>query len=47
MAQIDAIAAQAPQTQRLQLPACGHSPHRDHPLLVTQAIIDFLHRLKA
>ena len=47
MAQIDDIAAQAPQTQRLQLPACGHSPHRDQTLVVTQAITEFLHRLRA
>lgn len=29
MAQIDRIAARAPQCEVLKLPACGHSPHRD------------------
>ena len=31
MAQIDVIAARAPQTQLLKLGACGHSPHIDQP----------------
>ena len=31
MAQIDEIAARAPQTQLLKLEACGHSPHVDQP----------------
>jgi len=42
MAQIDAIAENAPQTQLLKLPDCGHSPHRDQPLVVTGAIRVFL-----
>ena len=32
MAQIDGIAAAAPQTVLLKLDDCGHSPHRDQPL---------------
>jgi pimeloyl-ACP methyl ester carboxylesterase len=42
MAQIDEIAAQAPQTRLLKLPACGHSPHRDQPAAVNEAIRQFL-----
>ncbi|PIT78008.1 alpha/beta fold hydrolase [Limnohabitans sp. G3-2] len=44
MAQIDDIAAVVPQTQRLKLPDCGHSPHRDQPEAVAQAIADFMHK---
>ena len=36
LAQIRGIAARVPQTQLLELPACGHSPHRDQ----AQALID-------
>ncbi|MDT7834142.1 alpha/beta fold hydrolase [Aquabacterium sp. OR-4] len=36
LAQIHGIAERCPQTQLLELPACGHSPHRDQP----QAVID-------
>lgn len=42
MAQIDEIAAHAPQTKLLKLPACGHSPHKDQPKTVNQAIARFL-----
>ncbi len=42
MAQIDDIAACAPQTQLLKLSACGHSPHRDQPEAVIEAIRAFL-----
>lgn len=34
--QIRGIARRVPQTQLLEIPACGHSPHRDQP----QAVID-------
>jgi pimeloyl-ACP methyl ester carboxylesterase len=34
--QIHGIARRVPQTRLLELPACGHSPHRDQP----QAVID-------
>lgn len=37
-AQIDGIAACAPQTQLLKLPQCGHSPHRDQPDAVIRAV---------
>lgn len=42
LAQLDAIAERAPQAQRLELAACGHSPHRDQPETLTQAITRFL-----
>jgi pimeloyl-ACP methyl ester carboxylesterase len=42
MAQIDGIATSVPHTRRVQLPHCGHSPHRDQPQAVDQAIGDFL-----
>ena len=42
MAQIDEIAAVVPHARLLKLPACGHSPHRDQPEAVGQAIADFL-----
>jgi pimeloyl-ACP methyl ester carboxylesterase len=31
LAQIRGIRERVPQTQTLELPACGHSPHRDQP----------------
>ena len=42
MAQIDDIAAAVPHAQRLKLPQCGHSPHKDQPEAVAQAIEAFL-----
>ncbi|MEK8051491.1 alpha/beta hydrolase [Ideonella sp. DXS22W] len=36
LAQIRGIAERCPQTRLLELPACGHSPHKDQP----QAVID-------
>ncbi|MDO5624571.1 MAG: alpha/beta hydrolase [Pseudomonadota bacterium] len=42
MAQIDDIAAAAPRTHLIKLPDCGHSPHRDQPAAVNQAIATFL-----
>lgn len=47
MAQIDDIVRHVPQAQPLMLKDCGHSPHRDQPLAVTQAIENFLQHLKA
>jgi len=38
MAQIDEISAHAPQTQLVKLENCGHSPHKDQPLEVLQAL---------
>lgn len=42
MAQLDALARAAPQTQLLKLPACGHLPQRDQPEQVNRAICAFL-----
>jgi pimeloyl-ACP methyl ester carboxylesterase len=39
--QLDRIQAVLPRTQRLELEACGHSPHRDHPERVIQACLTF------
>jgi pimeloyl-ACP methyl ester carboxylesterase len=46
MAQIDGIAARVPQTQRLKLERCGHSPHRDQPDQVIAAVRDFVAALR-
>lgn len=35
--QVRGIARRVPQTQLLELPACGHSPHRDQPEAVIRA----------
>lgn len=42
MAQIDGIAQALPGTRLLKLPACGHSPHRDQPQRVLDAVAHFL-----
>jgi pimeloyl-ACP methyl ester carboxylesterase len=36
--QIEEIAANAPQTQLVKLENCGHSPHKDKPEEVLQAL---------
>ncbi len=45
MAQLDAIVAAAPQADRLELAACGHSPHRDQPVALTEALARWLKSL--
>lgn len=40
--QIRGIARRAPQTRLLEIPSCGHSPHRDQPELVIDALREFL-----
>ncbi len=40
--QLDEIVRAAPHAQRLELDRCGHSPHRDQPERLTQAIASFL-----
>jgi pimeloyl-ACP methyl ester carboxylesterase len=40
--QIRGIARRVPQTRLLELPACGHSPHRDQPEALIQAASAFL-----
>lgn len=42
LAQLDAIQAAVPHCRRLELPQCGHSPHRDQPAQLTVAIAEFL-----
>ena len=45
MAQIDDIARAVPHAQLLKLPDCGHSPHRDQPEAVAQAVQAFMRDL--
>jgi pimeloyl-ACP methyl ester carboxylesterase len=46
MAQLDAIAAKVGgPCELLKLPGCGHSPHRDRPEEVLQAVVGFVKRL--
>ncbi len=42
MAQIDGIARGVPHARLVKLAACGHSPHRDQPELLTAAVVQFL-----
>ncbi|MBB5411564.1 pimeloyl-ACP methyl ester carboxylesterase [Paraburkholderia sp. HC6.4b] len=42
MAQIDTIAARVPHAQLVKLDACGHSPHRDAPAALNDAIAAFV-----
>lgn len=42
--QIRGIAQRVSTAELLEIPACGHSPHRDQPLLLTTKAIDFLGR---
>ena len=44
LAQIRNIQAQVPQTQLLELPHCGHSPHRDQPQALIDATVAFMAR---
>jgi len=39
--QIQGIARRVPQTQLLELPDCGHSPHRDQPQALIEGIAGF------
>jgi pimeloyl-ACP methyl ester carboxylesterase len=43
MEQIERIAREVPHARLLKLPACGHSPHRDQPAALTEAVVAFLH----
>ncbi|PUE47846.1 alpha/beta hydrolase [Limnohabitans sp. 2KL-1] len=47
MAQIDEIAQAVPHARLLKLPDCGHSPHRDQPEAVAQAIEAFMAQVRA
>ncbi|RKT26631.1 pimeloyl-ACP methyl ester carboxylesterase [Paraburkholderia sp. RAU2J] len=42
MAQIDTIAARVPHARLVKLDACGHSPHRDAPEKLNEAIEAFV-----
>lgn len=42
MAQLDEIQAATPHAGRLELPACGHSPHRDQPERLTAELASWL-----
>ena len=43
--QVRGIARRVPQTQLLELPGCGHSPHRDQPEAVVRAVGSFMQLL--
>ena len=40
--QIRGIKRRAPQAQLLEIPACGHSPHRDQPEILINALREFV-----
>ena len=42
MAQIEGVARLVPQARLVKLPACRHSPHRDQPAALTEAVVAFL-----
>jgi pimeloyl-ACP methyl ester carboxylesterase len=44
LAQIEGIERRAPQTERVVLANCGHSPHRDAPDALTRGTTDFISR---
>ena len=46
LAQVAAIENQLPQTERLILPRCGHSPHRDAPEKTLEAVSRFVAALR-
>ncbi len=41
--QIRGVAQRLPQTELLELPECGHSPHRDQPNRLIAAVTQFIH----
>ena len=42
MAQIDGIKEVVSQASLVKIPNCGHSPHREQPIIVQKAVKDFL-----
>jgi pimeloyl-ACP methyl ester carboxylesterase len=42
MQQIRGIRDQVPHTTLLEIPNCGHSPHKDQPLALSEAVIAFV-----
>jgi pimeloyl-ACP methyl ester carboxylesterase len=45
--QVRGIARRVPQTELLELPDCGHSPHRDQPDALIEAVQAFYSRARA
>ncbi|MBL8389921.1 MAG: alpha/beta hydrolase [Hydrogenophaga sp.] len=45
--QIHQIGQNALNSHIVEIPDCGHSPHRDQPALLTQAVAGFLEKLEA
>ncbi len=45
--QIHQIGQNALHSHIVEIPDCGHSPHRDQPALLTQAVAGFLEKLEA
>jgi pimeloyl-ACP methyl ester carboxylesterase len=45
--QVRGIARRVPQAQLLELPHCGHSPHKDQPQKVIEAVAAFIRRPRA
>ena len=46
IAQVEAIKAQAPQTEIVMLPDCKHSPHRDQAEWTLERMAEFVARLE-
>jgi pimeloyl-ACP methyl ester carboxylesterase len=46
LAQIRGIRRLAPQTELLEIPGCGHSPHKDQPARVIQSVAGFVDGLE-
>ena len=42
MAQVDRLADRVPHAQVVKLADCGHSPHRDQPARVIEAVAGFV-----
>lgn len=43
--QIRGIARRVPQTRLLEVPRCGHSPHKDQPEVVIEAVGEFMREM--
>jgi pimeloyl-ACP methyl ester carboxylesterase len=47
LAQIRGIARVVPQAELLEMADCAHSPHKDQPAALIEAVVDFLDRHRA
>ena len=47
LAQVRQIVPRVPHAQLLEIPDCGHSPHRDHPQVLIDAVCRFLQQHRA